>query len=236
MLDVAKNHYIDAPSVERWLIGHAPAGVDTTQDTLFFINWWGRDDFKHHVYTKTNEPDPDTGYNFGVQRESRKIIAWGGTPPTDEENGLAGRARVWFYDLSAGPRSWTDNWNVDDPDLDGNGVRPTTACPRSGSTSSRAATGRRGKLTADLTQIARYVGIDLLFTTSPLYPPALTPPRCLVRSTSTSTPTRGGRGSTHRARSSGRAGPHERAELLRIPTTLDQDLPLEVRAEYCFLR
>jgi hypothetical protein len=32
------------------------------------------------------------------------------------------------------------------------------------------------KLTGDLSMVARYVAIDLLFTTSPLYPPALTPP------------------------------------------------------------
>jgi hypothetical protein len=29
---------------------------------------------------------------------------------------------VWFHDLSAGPESWTANWNVDTPGLDGNGV------------------------------------------------------------------------------------------------------------------
>ena len=66
-----------------------PAGVDTRRNTVFLINWYGRSDFKFHVYTKTNEPDPDTGYNFGVERDSRKIIAWGGT--TAERRG--GRAR-----------------------------------------------------------------------------------------------------------------------------------------------
>ena len=122
VLDVADNHHIDAPSVERWLATHPPAGVDTRRNTVFFINWYGRSDFKFHVYTKTDEPDPDTGYNFGVQRDSRKIIAWGGTTADDEENGLGSTRRVWFHDLSAGPESWTANWNVDDPDLDGNGV------------------------------------------------------------------------------------------------------------------
>ena len=43
-------------------------------------------------------------------------------PPNDEENGLGSTRRVWFHDLSAGPESWTANWNVDEPDLDGNGV------------------------------------------------------------------------------------------------------------------
>ena len=35
--------------------------VDTTDYTIFFVNWYGRDDFKYHVYTKTDEPDPDIG-------------------------------------------------------------------------------------------------------------------------------------------------------------------------------
>ena len=78
------NHWIDAPSVEQWLADNTTS-VDTTDSTVFFINWYGRDDFKYHVYTKTDEPDPDTGYNFGVERESRKLIAWGGTTPDDED-------------------------------------------------------------------------------------------------------------------------------------------------------
>ena len=65
-----------------------PSGVDTRKNTIFFINWWGRPDFIDHVYTKIGEPDPDTGYDFGLNRESRKIIAWGGTTPDDEETGL----------------------------------------------------------------------------------------------------------------------------------------------------
>ena len=50
--------YIDAPSVERYLAG--PRGDDQKGYTIFFINWYGRNDFKFHVYTKTDEPDPDT--------------------------------------------------------------------------------------------------------------------------------------------------------------------------------
>ena len=103
---------------------------------MFFVNWCGRDDFKFHVYTKTDEPDPDTGYNFGIERDSRKMIAWGGTTPDDEESGLGSLHRIWFYDLSAGPEGWTDNWNVDDdyrlPHAAGVGVRqPEPATGRS---------------------------------------------------------------------------------------------------------
>jgi len=180
VLDVADNHFIDAPSVERWLAFHPPAGVDTRQNTIFFVNWYGRSDFKFHVYTKTDEPDPDTGYNFGVERASRKVIAWGGTTADDEENGLGATRRVWFHDLSAGPESWTENWNVDDPDLDGNGVEDY----RLPSSWEYAAGGYRAPsaLAGDLSKVARYAAINLLFTSSPLYPaelPTPTPPRSI---------------------------------------------------------
>ncbi|MBO3742267.1 hypothetical protein [Actinoplanes flavus] len=180
VLDIADNHTIDAPSVEKWLAFHPPAGVDTRRNTVFFINWYGRADFRHHVYTKTGEPDPDTGYDFGVQRESRKLIAWGGTTADDEETGLGATRRVWFHDLSAGPESWTSNFDVDNPDLDGDGVvdyrmPPTWEYATGGFRSPSALAGDLGKLT-------RYVALNLLFTTSPLYPPELPtaePPRTL---------------------------------------------------------
>jgi hypothetical protein len=97
--------YIDGPSVERWLARNLD--VPNRGYTIVFVNWHSRPDFNFHVYTKTDQPDPDTGYNFGEIRETRKMIAWGGS-----------HSRLWFYDLSAGPEAWTDNWNVDQPDLD----------------------------------------------------------------------------------------------------------------------
>ena len=51
VLTVRNNHHIDAPTVERWLATHPPSGVDTTRNTVFFVNWFGRTDFKFHVYT-----------------------------------------------------------------------------------------------------------------------------------------------------------------------------------------
>jgi hypothetical protein len=176
-LDVADNHWIDAPSVEQWLADNTNSllGLDTTEYTVFFVNWYGRDDFIHHVYTKTDEPDPDTGYNFGLLRESRKLIAWGGTTPDDEENGLGSLHRIWFYDLSAGPESWTDNWNLDDADVDGNGVMDYRM-PPSWEYGNLSAYRPFDDLSGDLAQVLRYVAIDLLFTTSPLYKPAISPP------------------------------------------------------------
>jgi hypothetical protein len=173
VLEVTDNHHIDAPTVERWLANHPPAGVDTSRNTIFFVNWYGRPDFRFHVYTKTNEPEPDTGFNFGVEAESRKMIAWGGTTPDDEENGLGRLRRVWFYHLSAGPESWTDNWNVDDADLDGDDVPDYRMPPIWEYT--KGGFRAPSALSGDLAKVARYVGINLLFTSSPLYPPYLTP-------------------------------------------------------------
>ncbi|MFC7533355.1 hypothetical protein [Actinoplanes sp. GCM10030250] len=180
VLDIKDNNLIDAPSVEKWLAFHPPAGVDTRRNTVFFVNWFGRSDFKHHIYTKTGEPDPDTGYDFGVNRESRKIIAWGGTTADDEETGLGATRRVWFHDLSAGPESWTVNYDVDNPDVDGDGIpdyrMPPTWEYTAGGFRSPAA------LAGDLGKITRYVALNLLFTTSPLYPvelPSPEPPRTI---------------------------------------------------------
>ncbi len=158
--------YIDGPSVEEWLMNAASRalGLDTHKGyTIFFVNWYGREDFQFHVYTKTDEPDSDTGYNFGEIRDSRKMIAWGGT-----------HGRTWFYDLSAGPEAWTDNWNVDNPDLNGNGVEEYRMPPIWEYT----AGGYRdpAALSSDLGLVTRFVGIDLLFTPSPLYDPLVTTP------------------------------------------------------------
>ncbi|GAA4944910.1 hypothetical protein [Actinoplanes utahensis] len=180
VLDITNNHTIDAPSVEKWLAFNPPAGVDTRRNTVFFVNWHGRSDFKHHVYTKTGEPDPDTGYDFGVQRESRKMIAWGGTTADDEETGLGATRRVWFHDLSAGPESWTMNYDITNADVDGDGVPDYRMPP----IWEYAANGYRAPaaLAGDLGKITRYVALNLLFTTSPLYPvelPTSGPPKTL---------------------------------------------------------
>jgi hypothetical protein len=173
--DVGDNNFIDAPTVEKWLIDHAPPGVNTRRNTIFFINWWGRPNFVDHVYTKFGEPDPDTGYDFGVNRASRKIIAWGGTTADDEETGLRNRGerRVWFFDLSAGPEAWGGNYDVTNDDLDGDG-EPDYRIPVAWE---YAAGGYRSPalLAGDLSKVARYAAINLMFTSSPLYPPYLTP-------------------------------------------------------------
>ena len=161
VLDVANPVlYIDAPSVEKWLARNL---AKEKGYTVVFINWYSRPDFNFHVYTKTDEPDPDTGYNFGEIRASRKMIAWGGS-----------YSRLWFYDLSAGPEAWTNNWNVDNPDLDENGTEdyrmpPIWEYDEQGYRDPAA-------LSSDLGLVTRFVGINLLFTSSPLYDPLASAP------------------------------------------------------------
>jgi len=168
---VGQNHWIDAPSVEAWLAQNPPTGVDTTQYTVYFINWYGRSDFKFHVYAKTDAPDPDTGYNFGLLRSSRKIVAWGGTPVA------AGPARrVWFYDFSAGPENNSGNYDITNADIDGDKV-PDYRIPPIWDYGNPKGYRPFNDLTGDAARLARFVAINLLFTTSPLYKPAISAPK-----------------------------------------------------------
>ncbi|MGH3144694.1 MAG: hypothetical protein ACRDTR_02725, partial [Rubrobacter sp.] len=227
--------------VEEWLAERPPSGVDTRRNTVFLINWWGneeepRDGFKHHVYTKTNEPDPDTGFDFGRQTQSRKLIAWGGTTADDEESGLGSTRRVWFHDLSAGPDSFTDNWNVDDPDLTGDGVADYRLPPvweyfKPGGYRSASRLGR------DLSKVSRYVAIDLFFTSSPLYPPQFTP-QLLPEKINLDVNTIEGiprRNSSERYQTPGLVL-DEVSEVHRLPYTIDQqDIEYEGSARRCYV-
>ena len=216
--DITSNHEIDAPSVEKWLAYNPPAGVDTRRNTVFFINWYGRSDFKFHVYTKTGEPDPDTGYDFGKERDSRKVIAWGGTTADDEETGLG------------------SNYDVDNPDLDGDGEVDYRMPP----TWEYTAGGFRapGALTGDLSLITRYVALNLLMTSSPLYPvelPTPEPPKSLNLDSNTYEGWPGVDASERYI--TPKLLVAELAEL-RWRNRLDfdnQDLPYDARAEECYL-
>ena len=156
--------YIDGPKVERWLGAKNDPGGDVGY-SLYFVNWYGRRGLQFHVYTKTDEPDPDTRYNFGRDprlAEDRRV----GRHPQPalvlrllRGAGSRGRATsTWTTPTSTGTR------------------RPTTASRPSGSI------GRDGYrlpalLASDMGRLARFVGIDLLFTPSPLYDPLVTAPR-----------------------------------------------------------
>lgn len=152
--------FIDGPTVERWLDRHDPSSSKGYK--VYFINWYGRPDFRFHVYTKTDDPDPDTGHVFG-NRGNRAMNSWGGSS-----------SRTWFYDFSAGPEANTANWNVDDADVDGDGLDDYLIPPiweyAPNGYAPLAALG------LDIGLLTRYVAINLLFTTSPLYDPMITAP------------------------------------------------------------
>ena len=139
-------------------------------ETIFFVNWWGRPDFKDHVYTKIGEPDPDTGYDFGVNCASRKIVAWGGTTPDDEETGLGASASNGSGSRPlGGPEPWGGNFDITNDDLDGDD-EPTTGCRRRGSTP-RAATARRARSIAIWACSRATRRSTSCSPPSPLYPP-----------------------------------------------------------------
>ncbi|MDX1450102.1 MAG: hypothetical protein R3246_13690, partial [Acidimicrobiia bacterium] len=146
VLDIDSNVEIPATAVERWLATHPPDGIDTTQNTVFFINWFGRSDFRFHVYTKLGERDPASGIDHGLN-DALKTVAWGGTPADDPEDGLGFTARVWFYDLSAGPDQFTGSWDVD-ADREDYRIPPIWEY---GADGYRA----KGTLTSDLARITR---------------------------------------------------------------------------------
>ena len=236
VLDITDNHTIDAPSVEKYLAFHPPAGVDTRRNTVYLINWYGRSDFKFHVYTKTGEADPDTGYDFGANRDSRKMIAWGGTTADDEETGLGATRRVWFHDLSAGPESWTANYDVDNADVDEDG-EPDYRMPP---TWEYRAGGYRapGELAPDLGRITRYVALNLLMTSSPLYPvelPTAEPPKSINIDSNTY---EGWPGVDASARYIKPALVVDELSELRWRNKLtwdNQDLPYDARARECYV-
>lgn len=173
-LTVTRNYEIDGPSVEKYLVEHPPAGVDPKRDTMYLLNWWGHPGFRFHVYTKFGEPDPDTGRDNGRQ-QSRLLSAWGGTPSSDEETGFGRNSRTWFDDLSAGPDYWTTNWDVDDPDVDGDGYADYRIPPI---WEYLLPNGYHpvAHLARDLSYVIRLIGVDQLFTPSPIYPPMMQQP------------------------------------------------------------
>ena len=167
-LDITNNLVIDAPTVERWLVEHPFAGIDSNRDTLVLVNWWGRSDFRFHDYSVTGDPQSETGVDFGKAYWTR-VIAWGGTQVHDEETGFGRPSRTWFHDLSAGPDWRSAGWVIDDT-FGGYGPDPATNAifPPSWEYLTGHATDR-WPLPNALGVIARYVAVNTLFAPSPIY-------------------------------------------------------------------
>ena len=177
-LDVSGNICIGATTAEKWLaINAGPMlGVDTAKYTIFYINWYGRADFRFHTYVPFDhpDPDPDTGLMWDVHAQN--VIAWGGTTPDDDQNGLGSLRRVWFYDLSAGPEFNTSNFFLDADEMFEFIGPGTYTMPPVWEYGNLSAYRPFNNLSGDLAKVTQFVALDSLFTTSPGYSPALSPP------------------------------------------------------------
>jgi hypothetical protein len=166
---------IDATEAERWLAANAGPllGVDTTRPTVFFLNWFGRPDFRFHTYAFLDKP-PDLPFPFGTTHEGQ-MVAWGGSPPDAPYGALGREARLWFYDVSAGPEYTTANWLLDLADFNGDGV-PEERIPPVWEYGTDHWYRPFDDLTVDLAKLLRFVAVDALFGASPIYDPAVSEP------------------------------------------------------------
>jgi hypothetical protein len=167
-LDITNNLVIDPVAVERWLVEHPAPGIDPERNTVVFVNWWGRDDFRFHDYEVTGEPQSETGADFAAGPFEGRMIAWGGTAPHNEETGFGRESRTWFHDLSAGPDWRTGGWVIDDrlgggPDPSWQTIFPPVWEYLAGNAEDR------WPLPDALGVITRFVAVDLFFAPSPLY-------------------------------------------------------------------
>ena len=176
-LTIGQNYRIDSVRAERWLAENAEAmlGVDTRQYTIFFVNWFGRTDFKFHVYARVGQHDPDTGWNVGLNDFAQEISG-GGTPADDRQTPLGSLRRVWFYDMSAGPDYNSRSWDLSVKDVDGDG-RNDWRIPPIWEYGNLKAYRPFNTFSTDHYLLIRYLAVDLLFTASPLYRVALSPPK-----------------------------------------------------------
>ena len=170
--EITGNYEIDALKTENWLADNVSrVGVNPGEYTVFLVNWYDRPDFRFHSYTRAEAADSDTDTAFGA-RPSRRLVAWGGSV---RENAPA--QRVWFYDLSANPDVWTSAYDVTNPDTDGDEVADYRMPPIWDYGTRKASLGYGRKVSPDLALVTRYVALNLLFTPSPIYRAALTPPQ-----------------------------------------------------------
>jgi len=158
LLTITSNLYVSAKEVEAYLLKNLDKIPGVAKGyTLFFLDGYTNkymlsgSNFVFHTYW-FNEPDPDTGTEFGL-RGSRQGIAWGGT-----------MGRVWFYDFSAGPEYWSDNWNPAYYWDKKNQAKPPVW---------HYVKHNAYHLSIDIGEIARFTATNLLFTPSPLYEPLL---------------------------------------------------------------
>ncbi len=175
---MAESWLVDSVSAEAWLATNAGPmlGVDTSLPTVFFVNWHGRADFRFHTYrfahVTSGMPAP-----AGDMADQSLTNAFGGSTPDDPQQPLPQLARVWFYDVSAGPTPYNfelatrelDVWYAHDGIAD-HRIPPVW----------EYGTDHWYRpfddLSADLALVLEYLGVYAWFAGSPVYDPALSPP------------------------------------------------------------
>jgi hypothetical protein len=153
LVTITENLRIPADQVELWLEKNMYKIGCVEGYTIFFLDGYTKSYLTFHTYF-FDEPDFDTNEQFGL-RDSRQSIAFGGK-----------YGRVWFYDLSAGPEYWSNNW---DPTLYWN-VSEQAKPP----IWHYQVLKKPAKiLSTDIGEITRFIATNLLFTPSTLYRPLL---------------------------------------------------------------
>jgi hypothetical protein len=150
---ITENLRVPAKNVELWLETNMREIGCQEGYTLFFLDGYTSDYLPFHTYF-FDEPDFDTEEQFGL-RDSRQSIAFGGR-----------YGRVWFYDLSAGPEYWSNNW---DPSLYWNASQQA----KPPIWHYKFADKPVKTLSRDVGEITRFIATNLLFTPSSLYRPML---------------------------------------------------------------
>ena len=151
-------------------------GVDTTRPTVFYVNWYGRPDFRFHTYRFAHVPPgfpaPWADFNHAALTRS-----FGGTTPDDPQQPLPELARVWFADLSAGPTLF--EFDLAPRELDawwGHDGIADHRVPPIWEYGTSHWYRPFDDLSADLALITRYVAVYTLFAASAVYGPDLSPP------------------------------------------------------------
>jgi hypothetical protein len=177
---ITENWTIDGPAAEAWLATHAGPmlGVDTARPTVFMVSWFGRADFRFHTYTSSHVV-PGNDLSSGQARERDHVTAFGGSTTDDPQNPAPQLARVWFYDTSAGPDYAGAGWELTTTELDPyywhDGI-PDHRIPPVWEYGTTHWYRPFDDLSGDVARVVRFIAVNLLFTSSPVYSPALSPP------------------------------------------------------------
>jgi hypothetical protein len=149
-------------------------GIDTSRPTVFLVNRYGRPDFRFHTYAPFHHV-PGTSFPVGFTDQGQ-MSAWGGSTADDPQLPIGRTARLWFYDVSAGPDWVADNWELSRPNHYGNPTVPEHRIPPIWEYGTSHRYRPFDDLSADLAKVVRDVAVNGLFGATPDNDPALSPP------------------------------------------------------------